>query len=138
MKPIPGNIPKSAGRFEEATLICLHYKEWPPAPARMKGDLEALRASREITEPLYQQTLVWQRNCGLLGMDEAVCLECPLVRKLRKRHLEWYADHLDGTPGKKVTDWRKAGAAPKYRRGPPEKVAAWVKNKNGEGQDGNA
>jgi hypothetical protein len=138
MKPIPGNIPKHARKVEEATLICLHYKDWPPAPARMKGDLEALRASKEITEPMYQQTLVWKRTCGLTAMEEQQCLECPLVRKLVKRNLEWYADNLDGTPGKKVTDWKKAGAGAKYRRGPKEKIAAWVKNKNGEDQGGNA
>ena len=132
MKPIPGKLHRAGKKAEEATLICLYYKNWPPAPARMRGKLEGLRASQEITEALYQQTLVWKKQCGLLAMNEETCLECPHVRKIVRREMEYYADHLDGSPGGKLTDWRKAGAGAKYRRKPPKAVAARVRNRKEE------
>ena len=118
MKPIPGKIPQAGKEAQEARLICQNYKSWPPAPAQMGGDLHNLWLNEEITDILYQQTLVWRRYCGLLAMDEEVCLKCPHVRKITRRNLEYYADHLDGQPGAKLTDWRKAGAGAKYRRKP--------------------
>jgi hypothetical protein len=136
MKPISGNYRKPGGATEEVKLICSHYKTWPPPPARMSEDLEVLRGRKEITEALYQQTLVWRKTCGLLEMDEEVCLACSLARKIVRRDLEWFGDHLDGTPGQKLTDWKKAGAVARNRRKPPPRVAAWIKMR--EGRDGDA
>lgn len=61
---------------KEATLRCTHADMWPPLHASL-GNLEALRASGEITEQKYEQIKTWERICGLQEMDEK-CLSCSL------------------------------------------------------------
>lgn len=114
-------------KHEDDQLICSHWKNWPPPVAWMQAPLEELRASGEITEPMYQRALVWQRHCGKKKMDES-CVECPLVRRIEVRSYEPYAVTLDGTSAAKIQDLQQAEAAPKFRRGKPAEVAAWLAN----------
>lgn len=61
---------------KEVTLRCTHADMWPPLHALL-GDLEALRASGEVTEHKYEQIKTWKRICGLEEMGDK-CLSCPL------------------------------------------------------------
>ena len=62
-------------------LVCRQHKNFPPLEmlpviVKDRGDVEQQRASGYLKESRYQQILTWQRNCGLLEMEEKTCRAC--------------------------------------------------------------
>ena len=68
---------KAQMKGEERTLVCTHWRMFPPKGYR--GDREELRASKAITVAEYQQIAVWERICGRFKMDGEECAACPHV-----------------------------------------------------------
>jgi len=66
---------------KEKTLVCVHWKSFPP-PTITVEDIEAARKNGQIKEEDYHRHKIWNRECGLLGLDENKCLTCPHVRTL--------------------------------------------------------
>ena len=62
------------------TYLCFHWKNFPPLGAG--GDAEVLRANKTLNDDEYNRLRVWQRECGLMEMQQAKCLSCPHHRKV--------------------------------------------------------
>lgn len=76
---------KAELKGEERTLVCAHWRNFPPKGSH--EDPEEGRASKSITGPEYQRIQVWQRICGLQRMDESKCVSCPHVLYVKHKPL---------------------------------------------------
>lgn len=89
---------------EKLILVCLHWRNFPPASAvRMKG-IEEQRMGREVTSTEYQHHLVWARICGLVQMDRKKCRRCEHVRYLKMKGMLWVLETKDGVASSPIID----------------------------------
>lgn len=74
MRPI-----KSEHNGNPVTLVCVHWKVFPPKFAEATN-VEELRAKKKLDEPGYQRLRTWNSICGLMAMEEGKCHKCPHAR----------------------------------------------------------
>lgn len=102
---------------EETTYACFHWRNFPTKFASVSEEPEALRARKVMTDVEYQRHQVWQRECGILKMDESKCLGCPHVRRLViVPHQVPKLVTLDGKEWTPAIDMASSGALAAYRR----------------------
>lgn len=70
---------------EEIDILCRHEAQWPPIHAKLGSSFEEQRAAGTISDTKYQQLKVWENMCGLLEMDPAKCLTCPLCETVFRK-----------------------------------------------------
>tara|TARA_Y100000310_G_scaffold261537_1_gene270930 strand:- start:2824 stop:3228 length:405 start_codon:yes stop_codon:yes gene_type:complete len=81
MKPI-----RVQGEGDESTVfVCFHWRTFPVGYAAHPDSAEELRDRKVIDGAEYQRYKAWERECGLLRMDEAKCQACPHIRRLEIR-----------------------------------------------------
>lgn len=105
---------------EHLTLVCLHWKSFPPITALRQKDIEEQRRDNEVTIAEYQQHLVWQRICGLLGMNKKKCRYCPHVRYLKKKGELWVLETPDGSMSSPIVDTTTLESLLRYKDTRPE------------------
>lgn len=98
MKPIK----ITDGEGAELTIACEHWKVWPPTAVLLGQTIDELRARKVIDDAAYQRIQVYQRVCGLKGMDPEVCMECPHVRKVTSDHTGLFLTTLDNTKSSRI------------------------------------
>jgi hypothetical protein len=59
------------------TLTCSMGLEWPPIEVVAYGSPE--EAQEHVTDPAMQRIQVWQKVCGLRGVEGAKCSSCKYV-----------------------------------------------------------
>ncbi len=78
MKPI-----RVEGADGESTVyVCLHWRTFPDRYATHPDGPEKLRDKRVIDGAEFQRYKVWEKECGIIRMEEGKCLGCPHVRRL--------------------------------------------------------
>ncbi len=78
MKPI-----RVEGADGESTVyVCLHWRTFPDRYATHPDGPEKLRDKRVIDGAEFQRYKVWEKECGIIRMEEGKCLTCTHVRRL--------------------------------------------------------
>lgn len=80
-------MPMRPLKTERDTICCIHWRNWPPIKAfDVNGRSGAdLYRSGVIDAVELQRWQVWERDCGLLKMDESKCRTCLHVRRVEIR-----------------------------------------------------
>lgn len=104
---------------KDVILVCLHWRAFPPVLAEIAKEQrltpEEVRAKKVLGEAGYQQYLIWERICGLMTMDPAVCEKCEHATTLETRnHLPCLVS-LDGKRVIPSTDLPTLDALPRHR-----------------------
>lgn len=89
---------------EHLTLVCQHWRNFPPFTALNTQDIETQRKDKGITDSEYQQHLVWKRICGLLVMNKKKCRHCPHVRYMKEKDGLWVLETPDGKLATPIVD----------------------------------
>jgi len=89
---------------ESVRLVCLHWRVFPPIAALRPKDIQEQRRDGDVSEPEYQQYLVWKRICGLLHMNKRKCRNCPQVRYLKQKGHLWVLETPDGKMSVPIVD----------------------------------
>ena len=71
------------------TLICVHWKSFPP-PGAGKGPSDEVRKRGEVTQDEYSRLQIWERICGETRMNRRVCPQCPHMRFLEEHDQNHY------------------------------------------------
>lgn len=109
---------------EDATYACIHWRNFPAKFAGFSETPEDLRALKKLDGPEYQRHKVWERECGILRMNEGKCLACPHVRKLDLQpHQAPQLVTLDGRTRTPAVDISAMEAIARYRRKDRKKTA---------------
>lgn len=66
---------------QQQTLVCLHWRAFPPPGAASTDAVGDWRA-KNLSNTEFQRLQVWQRICGLLKMTQDKCLTCSHARFL--------------------------------------------------------
>jgi len=102
---------------KETTFACIHWRNFPTKFASVTEDPESLRARKVMSDTEYQRHQVWQRECGIVKMDESKCLQCPHVRRLEiVPHQVPKLVTLDGKEWTPAIDMASSGALAAFRR----------------------
>lgn len=127
---------------QPVTFICVHWKTFPPPGAG--EDIERLRATKAITTEQYSRLQIWERECGLLDMNESKCPGCPHVRRVKMKHPVPVLVSPDGTETP-LLDSAASESSPRHRHLPSilrrpgtkgsNEHAAWVKAADQDGDD---
>ena len=67
---------------DAVTYACLHWRNFPAAFAGTANAPEDLLDRKVLDGAGYQRYKVWEKECGIVRMDESKCLKCPHIRKL--------------------------------------------------------
>jgi len=104
---------------DQGTLCCFHWRNWPPVEAVNFPDkgAEELRSMKILGPVEAQRFTVWERECGLLEMNEGRCLSCKHVRKLIVRPPQVpMLQSLDGKQRVPLVDSSFVACLPTFRR----------------------
>jgi len=97
---------------DQQTYICAHWRTFPPPGAG--GEVEALRANGHLDDGQYNRLRLWERDCGLMHMEESKCLGCPHRRLILWKTRGPYLRDPEGTEVP-VVDMAAGEASPRHR-----------------------
>lgn len=89
---------------ELQTLVCLHWRTFPPVSALQPESVEEQRKNNTLSATDYQQHLVWARICGQIHMNKKKCRYCPQVRFLKQKGGLWVLEDKDGKMAVPIVD----------------------------------
>ena len=111
-------MPMRPLKTDTETLCCIHWRTWPPLKAfeyhGQKG-LDLYRAGH-LDANEFQRFGIWERDCGLMRMEETKCRACKHVRRVEiKPPAVPTLVTMDGKVSTPIIDETFASNLPRFR-----------------------